>query len=101
MARRLLEAFASQDAEALATACSHGTLAGVENQIALLARGLTLLSCRVPPAYLAATSNRAAAPGRAGPLADGSSLGTTPASGTGDFGELAPEDTEPSTDDLC
>jgi hypothetical protein len=99
----LLEAFASQDAKALASASSDGTLAGVENQIALLARGLTLQSCRVPPAYIAQTSKGAAAPlaGRAGPGADAGSLGTTAASGTGDFGELAPEDAEPSTDDLC
>jgi len=120
LAHRFLEAFALQDEAALGTAGSDGTLAGLENQIALLARGFTLRSCRVPPAYLvqlsqkpsasgnapAAGSGGAAASGAAacaGCAAGGAAAGSAVSGGTGDFGELAPEDAaeEEEEDDLC
>lgn len=105
LARRLLAAFAAQDADGLAAAVSDGTLAAVDNTVALLARDLTLASARVPAAYLAPPARRPAAAG-SGAASGGGCLASSAAAhaseqpvGTGDFGEMAPED-ELEDDDL-
>ena len=100
-AEELLGAFTSQSEDAVVACVGRGLFGFLDNQIALVAKRLTLQTCGVPHARLATSysSNYAAAGSAASGSASGGGGGepVAPTSvhlsqGTGDFGEVAPED---------
>ena len=97
LAVRMLDAFAKQD-EALVSECSRSNdLVSLDNQLALLARSLSLKSVSVPVSMLIVSKSGGSKAG--GPSAP-EVVPEAQEEGTGDFGELAPEDV-PEEDDLC
>ena len=97
---RLLAAFTSQSDEEVAAAVKEHTLTHLENQVARAAKTLTLQSAGVPMHKI--DRGGAASGGGAGAGGSGASSGgggALPLAGTGDFGEVAPED-EVDDDDL-
>ncbi len=98
LALQLLDAFATQDEEAVKECSRSSYLVSLENQLALLARSLTLSGVRVPATMRIAKSAKGGAPPPPPPPPP------PPEGATGDFGELAPEDdlaVEEEDDDLC
>mmetsp|Transcript_22755 Transcript_22755/g.47826 ORF Transcript_22755/g.47826 Transcript_22755/m.47826 type:complete len:339 (+) Transcript_22755:138-1154(+) len=95
---RLLHAYTSQDEGALQACVSGNIYTHLENRVTHLARGLTLRSAGVPIDKLTV-----AAAGGGGECGDGGGGAAAAisgsAQGTGDFGEVAPED-ELDDDDL-
>ena len=87
----LVGAFAAQSDEALAACVGGQTFTFLENQVTRAAKALTLRSAAVPLGMLGGSAAVAPEVAAAAAAAGGE--------GTGDFGELAPED-ELDPDDL-
>ncbi len=110
-AEELLSAYTSQSEEALAACLGQSVFSFLDNQVSLTAKTLTLRSCGVPGERLtqAYSSNFGGGGGSSGGGSGGGggakaavAMGGGAASlgeGTGDFGEVAPE--EELTEDLC
>jgi len=107
---KLLQGYTSQSEEALAVAVSSHLLAHLENQVTRTAKSLTLRSAGVPMHKIdrggggsggsgGLTSSGGSGGGGAGTGSAGAGAGVLPLAGTGDFGEVAPED-ELDDDDL-
>lgn len=101
-AEELLGAYAAQNQDALTACLARPQFGFVDNSVSLLARGLTLQSCgcprdRLSPDYSSNYGGGGASGAARAALPDASAAGM--GTGTGDFGEVAPEDE--LTEDLC
>ena len=97
LAERILSGFRAQDEKALAGALGDPLIHQLEMEAARLARTLTLRSAGVPHELLDGPKSSVGQGSSSG--SGGNGCGGSTASGTGDFGEAAPEDE--LTDDLC
>jgi len=108
---KLLHGYTSQSEEALAAAVSNHMLSHLENQVTRIAKSLTLRSAGVPMHKVdrgGGGGGSGDGGGGGGGLTSGggsggsggTGAGVVPLAGTGDFGELAPEDELDDDDDL-
>ena len=92
LASRMLDSFAKRDEESVRQCTRSNDLISLDNQLALLARGLSLSSVNVPMSMQLLKAG----------ATNGDDSATSQQEGTGDFGELAPEDEgDMDEDDLC
>ena len=104
-ASELLDAFAQQDAEALVACTSLQIFTFLDNLVTKLARSLTLKSVCVPPHRLVAAASSFGGAARtthtASAMVGGEdAAGPALEAGTGDFGEMAPEEEAQEEDEV-